>query len=302
VLVFASSDKGGTGRSVTSCNIAFHLAQGLDVAYLDFDFGSPTSGAIFEIPRAERGVERDGLHTYFTHHAADPRSLDVWRTTSRSDLRGANVRAGRLTFFPGDRGGAEFGTSPDLDQRCVELFTRLDSEFDVVVVDLSAGRSTALTMALMATAHETMRGVTSRWLVFHRWTHQHIVAANGLVYGDRGLLAVGESVGHDSDALLDAIRFVRVAVPDLKEHNPGQTAAQATWLHACDEELRKLAVDNKLGRSRVLGTTPVEPVLQWREQIIAESDVSSKIANGSTVQAFKELSARLTDDAVWEGM
>jgi hypothetical protein len=302
VLVFASSDKGGTGRSVTSCNIAFHLAQRLDVAYLDFDFGSPTSGAIFEIPKAERGVDRDGLHTYFTHHAADPRSLDVWRTTSRSELRGANVRAGRLAFFPGDRGGAEFGTSPDLGLRCAELFTRLDSEFDVVVVDLSAGRSTALTMALMATAHETMRGVTTRWLVFHRWTHQHIVAANGLVYGDRGLLAVGQSVGHDPDALLDAIRFVRVAVPDLKEHNPAQTAAQATWLHACDEELRKLAVDNRLGRSRVLGTTPVEPVLQWREQIIAESDVSSKIANGTTVHAFKELSARLTDNAVWEGM
>jgi hypothetical protein len=302
VLVFASSDKGGTGRSVTSCNIAFHLAQRLDVAYLDFDFGSPTAGSIFEIPRAERGVDRDGLHSYFTDDVADPRRLDVWRTTQRSDLRGANVRAGRLAFFPGDRGGAEFATSADLDQRCVELLTRLDSEFDVVVVDLSAGRSTALTMALKATAQPTMRGVTARWLVFHRWTHQHIVAANGLVYGDRGLLAVGESAGHDPDALLDAIRFVRVAVPDLKEHNPGQTAAQATWLHACDEELRKLAVDHKLGRSRVLGTTPVEPVLQWREQIIAESDVSAKIANTSTVRAFKELSARLTDDAVWEGM
>jgi hypothetical protein len=302
VLVFASSDKGGTGRSVTSCNIAFQLAQRLDVAYLDFDFGSPTSGAIFEIPKAERGVERDGLHTYFAHHTADPRSLDVWRTTSRSDLRGGNVRAGRLVFFPGDRGGAEFGTSRDIDLRCVELFTRLDSEFDVVVVDLSAGRSTALTMALVATAQETMRGVIARWLVFHRWTHQHIVAANGLVYGDRGLLAVGESFGHDPDALLDAIRFVRVAVPNLEEHNPGQTAAQSTWLHACDEELRKLAFDNKLGRSRVLGKTPVEPVLEWREQVITESDVSSKIANPATVKAFKKLAARLTDHAVWEGM
>lgn len=302
MLVFASSDKGGTGRSVTSCNIAFHLAQRLDVAYLDFDFGSPTSGAIFEIPKAERGVERDGLHTYFTDHIADPRRLDVWRTTSRSDLRGGNVRAGRLVLFPGDRGGAEFGTSADFDQRCVELFTRLDSEFDVVVVDLSGGRSTALTMALMATAQATMRGVTARWLVFHRWTHQHIVAANGLVYGDRGLLWVGEGVGHDRQALEDAIRFVRVAVPNLQDKNVGQNPAQATWLLACDSGLRKLAADHGLGPTRVLGTTPVEPVLQWREQIIAESDVSSKIANGATVEAFKELSVRLTDDAVWEGV
>ncbi|MEO6091217.1 MAG: SCO2523 family variant P-loop protein [Umezawaea sp.] len=299
MLVFASSDKGGTGRSVTSCNVAFHLAQGLDVAYLDFDFGSPTSGAIFEIPKAVRGVDRDGLHTYFTDNVADPRRLDVWRATSRTELRGGNIRAGRLVFFPGDRGGAEFGTSPDLDQRCVELLTRLDSEFDVVVVDLSAGRSAALAMALKATAQPSMAGITVRWLVFHRWTHQHIVAANGLVHGDRGLLSVGESVGHDRQELEEAIRFVRVAVPNLQDKNSGQNPAQATWLLACDSGLRKLAADHGLGPTRVLGTTPVEPVLQWREQIIAESDVSSKIANESTVDAFKELSSRLTDDAVW---
>jgi len=53
VLVFASSDKGGTGRSVTSCNIAFHLAQRLDVAYLDFDFGSPTAAAVFDVDLAQ---------------------------------------------------------------------------------------------------------------------------------------------------------------------------------------------------------------------------------------------------------
>ena len=48
MLVFATSDKGGTGRSVTSCNIAYRLSlQGNDVVYLDFDFGSPTAGAIF---------------------------------------------------------------------------------------------------------------------------------------------------------------------------------------------------------------------------------------------------------------
>ncbi|GAA3887572.1 SCO2523 family variant P-loop protein [Saccharothrix violaceirubra] len=302
MLVFASSDKGGTGRSVTSCNIAFHLAQRSHVAYLDFDFGSPTSGAVFEIPRAERGVEHDGLHSYFTDGISEPRGIDVWHHTSRADLRGANARSGRLVLFPGDRGGAEFATSDEIEQRCVELFTRLDSEFDVCVVDLSAGRSHALTMALIATAHPALRAITARWLVFHRWTRQHIVAANGLVYGDRGLLSVGRSAGHDPEALLDATRFVRVAVPNLKEYNPGQTAAQATWLHACDEELRKLAVDNKLGRSRILGTTPVEPVLQWREQLIAESDVSARIANPGTVEAFRDLATRLTDDAVWEGM
>lgn len=302
MLVFASSDKGGTGRSVTSCNIAFHLAQRLNVAYLDFDFGSPTAGAIYEIPRAERGVDGDGLHSYFTKDTSDPRHLDVWRDTSRRDLRGTNTRAGRLAFFPGDVGGAEFPTSSEIERRCVELFVRLDTEFDVSVIDLSAGRSHALNMALIATAGEALSEVTTRWLVFHRWTRQHIVAAGGLVHDQRGLLDIGQSAGHDRDTLLDAIRFVRVAVPDLKEHHPEQTAAQATWLRACNGELNSLAVEKKLGRSRVLGSTPVEPMLQWREQIIAESDVAGRIANLETVQAFQTLAAQVLDDAVWESM
>lgn len=55
MLVFSTSDKGGTGRSVTSCNIAYRLCMsGRNVAYVDFDFGSPTAGALFEIGTVER--------------------------------------------------------------------------------------------------------------------------------------------------------------------------------------------------------------------------------------------------------
>lgn len=66
MLVFSTSDKGGTGRSVTSCNVAYRLSiTGRNVAYLDFDFGSPTSGALFEVNRMERGTpDNDGLHGY----------------------------------------------------------------------------------------------------------------------------------------------------------------------------------------------------------------------------------------------
>ena len=57
MLVFAASDKGGTGRSVTSANLAYQRAlAGDDVCYLDFDFGSPTAAAVFDVP------ERAGRH------------------------------------------------------------------------------------------------------------------------------------------------------------------------------------------------------------------------------------------------
>jgi hypothetical protein len=43
-------------------------------------------------------------------------------------------------------------------------------------------------------------------------------------------------------------------------------------------------------------------VLQWREQLISDTDVLNHIANAATVAAFDELAKRMTDDASWEGL
>lgn len=303
MLVFAVSDKGGTGRSVTGCNLAYHLAQQYDVTYLDFDFGSPTAGAIFEIPKLDRGIAGDeGLHSYIEGRATDPHQVDVWRMSDRRDLRSQQAKAGRLVLYPGDQGGAEFSSQPDRVTRCAELFSKLDREFEVCFVDLSAGRSHAVQMALKATALPALRSITSRWLVFHRWTRQHIVAAAGLVFGDRGLLAVGTDAGHARDPLLNSIRFVRTAVPDLDVDPTSTTTAQASWLSTCNGELKKLAERHKVGNSALLGETPMEPVLQWREQVISDVDVSKEIAHPRTVTAFRELAGRLMNPVVWEGL
>jgi CobQ/CobB/MinD/ParA nucleotide binding domain len=302
MLVFAASDKGGTGRSVTSCNIAYHLAERKSVAFLDFDFGSPTAGMIFEIANVERGIDSDGLHSYIRGKITEPRHVDVWQDSSRAELRLSNANSRRLVLFPGDKGGAEFASSPKSVTRCVELFSKLDREFDVCIIDLSAGRSNAVQMALKATTEPALRSITTRWLIFHRWTRQHIIAAHGFVYESRGLLEVGTSVGHNMDVLLNSIRFVRTAVPNLNSPSTTNSAAQATWLHACDEELNKLALRNNIGRSRLLGNTPMEPVLQWREQVISDADVSANIANVGTVTAFRKLASNLLDEAVWEGV
>src|SRR5690348_4561348 len=141
MIVFATSDKGGTGRSVTSCNIAYRTAiQGRDTCYLDFDFGSPTAGAIFSIPSALRGVTSDGLHSYLAgnNHVV---SMDVWRETDRDIVRGRPDGAGRLILFPGDSGGSEFAPDIDTVNRCARLLLRMDEEYQLVLVDLSAGRS-----------------------------------------------------------------------------------------------------------------------------------------------------------------
>lgn len=305
MLIFATSDKGGTGRSVTSCNVMYRRAlQGSDVCYLDFDFGSPTAGAVFEVATATTGAESAGLHSYLKGLVVEPTRIDLWSKSDRETLRSRPVGAGQFTLFPGDRGGGEFALSEDVVRRCTELFVRLEEEFDVCLIDLSAGRSFAVDLALEVTGRAELRSTVSRWVIFHRWTRQHIVAAAGLVFGDRGILQAGKACGHEESDLRDRIRFVRTAVLDPNSSDLAHIRpAQATWLRECNKELQELASRVSLGRSTVLGQTPIDPVLQWREQLISDADVSaSRIANQATAVAFDDLARRLTDDESWEGL
>src|SRR5262249_7002687 len=146
------------------------------------------------------------------------------------------------------------------------------------------------------------RGITTRWLVFHRWTRQHILAAHGLVYGEHGLLDAGTYIGHDRDELQATIRFVRTAVvePDSPQWK-GMRPPQIAWLRECDANLRELASRSGLGRTRALGSTPLDPMLQWREQLITDDDVwATKVANSETVKAFDELARGIANDGAWE--
>jgi hypothetical protein len=300
VLVFATSDKGGTGRSVTSSNVLYRMAlSGRDVAYLDFDFGSPTSGAIFNLAKAERGVPGGGgLHSYLDGRAHIPTEFDVWVESDRATVRDAPHGSGRLTFLAGDESGGEFPTDKDKVARCADLFMRLDREYEVILVDLSAGRSHATDMVLAATA---LMEMPARWLVFHRWTRQHVLAAGGLVFGKYGILQSGVESGHDEDALRGSLRFVRTAVlPSNSAEMNALRGSQVAWLIDRDKELRDLAGRSGLGLTSVLGTVPLDPVLQLREQLISDDDVQiSKIANTETVSAFTQLAIAILDEDSW---
>jgi hypothetical protein len=305
VLVFATSDKGGTGRSVTSSNVLYRRAlHGSDVCYLDFDFGSPTAGAIFNVSAASRGVPSGGLHSYLLGRVTEPTRVDIWSESDRDSVRSKPLDAGQLTLLPGDMGGSEFASSREVVQRCARLFLRLEGEFEISLIDLSAGRSYAVEMVLAATALPELHPVTARWLVFHRWTRQHIIAASGLVFGERGILDAGRARGHDPEALAASVRFVRTAVmtPDSPEL-AAMRAPQVAWLRDCNRDLQELSNKHGLGRTTMLGAIPLDPVLQWREQLISDDDVlTSQVANRGTVEAFERLARSIVDDAAWEGL
>lgn len=189
-----------------------------------------------------------------------------------------------------------------MTERCRTLFQRLEEEYDVSIIDLSAGRSYALRMALEVTAGPRAVTNDARWLVFHRWTRQHVVAANGLVYGDRGLLDSGIKLGHAEEELLDRVRFVCTAMidpnaPDLSGLRP----TQLSWLIERNEDLLDLAARLRLGRTMRLGTVPLDPMLQWHEQLLTHADqFTRQVANFATVEAFTALAEHLVEE--WERM
>jgi MinD-like ATPase involved in chromosome partitioning or flagellar assembly len=106
VIVIATSDKGGTGRSVTSSNVVYRRAlQGGDVCYVDFDFGSPTAGAIFGISALNRGTtSKKGTHSYLQGRSSSEEIWDVWQHSDRASLRQRPPGTGRLALVPGDAG------------------------------------------------------------------------------------------------------------------------------------------------------------------------------------------------------
>ena len=156
----------------------------------------------------------------------------------------------------------------------------------------------------MLAATAALPGVKARWLVFHRWTRQHIIAASGLVHGSQGILESGVQHGHDPAALKDAIRFVRTAVVDLASPDQaGLRPEQLAWLDVCNGRLQELASRHKVGRTTVLGEIPLDPVLQWQEQLLSNDDVwLHRTANQRTVDAFDELAKKVVDDSAWIGL
>jgi hypothetical protein len=305
MLAFATSDKGGTGRSVTSSNIVYRSAlRGRDVCYLDFDFGSPTAGVLFGIEEALHGRPGGGLHSYLQGRAGIPEPIDVWLSSDIDGLRDPPPGAGRLDLYPGDSGSGEFPRTDQVVDRCADLLRTIEGKYDLCVVDLSAGRSYATDCALAATAPERMPATVSRWLVFHRWTRQHILAAADLVYGARGIIATAVASGHDQDAFAQSVRFVRTATLDpAAPALNGLRAVQVAWLTRYNQELQRLANKHDIGRTNTLGEVPLDPVLQWREQLISDDDIAPiPIANPETLSAFGLLADRICDDSYWTAL
>ena len=234
MLVFSVSDKGGTraARSPARISRTGRYSAGR------LRHGVP--GLRLRLPDRRRHLrgrndaslerERAGpFHEYLYGEAVEPKRIDVWEETNRERLR-RPIGARRLVLIPGTHGGSEFLHMDDaMVQRCADLFQRLHEEFEFCIVDLSAGRSAAMDLVLRAMSGRVAE-IPARWLVFHRWTRQHVIAADHLVHGEAGLIKYGVECGFDPVKLQEMISFVRTAVIDPDGDSARiLSAAQRAW-------------------------------------------------------------------------
>jgi hypothetical protein len=81
------------------------------------------------------------------------------------------------------------------------------------------------------------------------------------------------------------------------------TGRSVTSCNLAYRRLRQLAGRSGVGQARLLGEVPLDPVLQWPEQLLTNDDVwLNRTANEQTVHALEELAKRIADESAWEGL
>lgn len=286
-VIAGISHKGGTGRSVTLANLAFHLHyQSHNVCIVDLDLASPTMGSVLEIPGLERGQSSAGrpgspksVHDVLLSRD-DPTAAIVDIRNKSSSIIGKHNPSKQFSLLPGL---AEEGDWPHdasmLEAGLRSLIERLrGSDYHYILLDVRSGVSKTLDAL-----NRECSGLIDQVLVHFRWTPQQLRGVESLLRSD-----CLENFGAEK------IKFIRTAFA-----NPGDEA----------QEIREFAsdLDRKLRRefgsidfngqsldpnkNPVLGTVPVDPQLRWKECVLVEEEgVSSK-----TYRRFQEIAKNIVD-------
>ncbi len=176
-------------------------------------------------------------------------------------LRQRPPGTGRLVLVPGDAGGGEFSFDDAMVDRCIDLFLRLHGEFEVVLVDLSAGRSYAAEIVIAATSAPEMArrtspvaGVSPLDPAAHRGRRRAGLRRARPAGHRRGY-------GRDREQFLEDIRFIRTAIVDPEHPGPGWPATAAAGLAARGQQgfADGWRPSLSVGRSTMLGAGAARP-------------------------------------------
>jgi AAA domain len=274
--VFACiSHKGGTGRTTTAANVAYRLAlKNRSVCCVDLDLDSPTFGAVAGLRGIERGAEV-GIHDFL--HVDGPVAprppdlvadalIDMWQNAPLPHP-GVN-RAGRLRLLPGgrERLGLKLVPTEQQGKILAQILAGLRNDYDHVLLDVRSGASD--TVEAVLAADDEIEAV--QWLVFFRWTPQHLAGAADLC---ERLSSAGAEPA-----------LIRTAFSDASE--------MGSWFQEQHRALTARARESLPGW-QIMANIPVEPMLQWKEGIITEEDIRDGAAGAAIVQSYEELASQL---------
>lgn len=288
-VIAAVSHKGGTGRSVTTANVAYQLAHsGLNVCVVDLDLASPTFGAIIGLKDIETGVaepSQPGVPRSVGDLLDDPTEAsfvnsalrDVWKSEALRTFK----PAGSYMLLPGSRHIGDAYTAPQMSDAMDRLIDGLRERFDVVYLDLRSGASEVLTCFRSADASDAPRRC-DMWLLHFRWTKQHLIGLKDVV-----------DMLNDGDDLVDPERQFLVKTAYVDPHKVEPPARQAVIRRHHSElvsALEGMNVGPYRASDKLIGEVPLESMLQWREGIITKADAERGLADIETLEAFRNIS------------
>lgn len=274
--VFACiSHKGGTGRTTTAANVAYRLAlKNRSVCCVDLDLDSPTFGAVAGLRGIERGA-KVGIHDFL--HVDGPVAprppdlaadalVDMWQSSALPHP-GVN-KAGRLRLLPGgrERLGLQLVPTEQQGRLLAQILAGLRNDYDHLLLDVRSGASD--TVEAVLAADDSIKAV--QWLVFFRWTPQHLAGAADLC---ERLSAAGSEPA-----------LVRTAFNDA--------SGLGDWFKEQHRALTARAREGIPGW-QIVADIPVEPMLQWKEGIITDEDIRDGTAQRAIVQSYEDLASQL---------
>jgi len=268
-IVAAISHKGGTGRTTAAANVAYRLAlDGTSVCVVDLDLTSPTFGAVLGMSDILTGAPL-GMHDLLADPALaeEPGELlrSVW-TGNRSLLQDVSHGPAKFVLLPGKdtlEAHVDIGDVESQGRSLALTMRWLSERYEVVILDVRSGASD--TVAAVLHAHEQMDAPLDAWLVFFRWTPQHLAGA------------------HELCQRLDkrpAVKTVRTAYAD--------PTGSHKWFGE-QHKILETELDALLEDFLPSCTIPFEAMLRWKETVIRDGDVKAGIANQATTTAYRSL-------------
>ena len=142
-LVCVLGPKGGTGKTLTSTNLAVSLAQrGLEVALIDLDLqfgdvalclGLPPERTVYDLAQSPGALDWDKLQSYLPRHSSGVHTLIAPRRPDQASAVGAELLREIYSIMRGNFDWVVVDTPPGFT---AEVITSIDSSTDIVMVGM----------------------------------------------------------------------------------------------------------------------------------------------------------------------